>query len=83
VRVEAGRAPRHPLPPFHAELRLLLDEHATAGRSHADVAKLLRISPKTLECWLSEPSASWHREPHYLTQFGALTILRNLLHRKS
>ena len=78
-RIPAARAPRAPLPPFHAELRTLLEEHQERGRSHADVATLLRVSPKTLECWLSDPDATWHRAPHYLTQYGALVILRNLL----
>jgi hypothetical protein len=49
---------------------------------HADAAALLRVSPKTLECWLSAPDSSWHREPHYLTQFGVLVILGNLVEKK-
>lgn len=80
-RIDAGRQPRTPLPPFHAELRGLLDDMTDRGHNHADIAKLLRVSPKTLECWLSDPASTWHREPHYLVQYGALTILRNLIRR--
>lgn len=79
IRIAAGREPRRPLPPFHLELRDLLDDlHEHGGMSQSDVARLLRVSLTTLECWLASPSSSWHREPHYLVQVGALTILRNL-----